>query len=151
LEGSRAEYDETHYDMRPWVISIDVIGLGAGVYDRSKELGLPVKSINVGDAAAAREDCMRLRDELWLKGREWFQEKSCSMPQDDVLIAELTAPTYTFSSTGKMVVESNADTKKHGLRSPDLADAFLLTFAWTDRRKERYRRPEPRNYSAWAA
>lgn len=59
---------------------------------------------------------MRLRDELWLKGREWFQEKGVSMPQDDALIAELTAPTYTFSSTGKMVVESKADLKKRGLR-----------------------------------
>ena len=57
------------------------------------------------------------------------------MPQDNALIVELTAPTYTFSSTGKMVVESKADMKKRGMRSPDLADAFLLTFAWTDRRK----------------
>jgi hypothetical protein len=73
------------------------------------------------------------------------------MPQDDALIAELTAPAYTFSSTGKMVVESKADMKKRGLRSPDLADAFLLTFAHGDRRKaERYRRPV-RNYSGWAA
>jgi phage terminase large subunit len=94
---------------------------------------------------------MRLRDELWLKGREWFQEKSCSMPQDNALIAELTAPTYTFSSTGKMVVESKADMKKRGMRSPDLADAFLLTFACGEKRKaERYRRPV-RNYSGWAA
>ena len=35
---------------------------------------------------------MRLRDELWFKGREWFQDKSCSMPKDDALIAELTGP-----------------------------------------------------------
>jgi phage terminase large subunit len=147
----RAEYDGTHYDMRPWAILIDVIGLGAGVYDRCKELGLPVKAINVGEAASTRENCMRLRDELWLKGREWFQEKSCSMPQDNALIAELTAPTYTFSSTGKMVVESKADMKKRGMRSPDLADAFLLTFACGEKRKaERYRRPV-RNYSGWAA
>src|SRR5215510_13505880 len=26
---------------------------------------------------------------LWFKGREWFQVKSCSMQQDDALIAEL--------------------------------------------------------------
>jgi hypothetical protein len=70
------------------------------------------------------------------------------MPQDDVLIAELTAPTYSFTSMGKMVVESKADMKK--MRLPDLADAFLLTFACGVRRKnERYRRPV-RNYSAWA-
>ena len=48
------------------------------------------------------------------------------MPKDDALIAELTAPTYTFTPTGKLVVESKADMKKRGMRSPDLADAFLL-------------------------
>src|SRR5262245_789423 len=124
---------------------------GAGVHDRCKELGLPVRAINVGEAAATRDNCMRLRDELWFKGRDWFQDRTCSMPQDEALIAELTAPTHTFSSTGKMVVESKADMKKRGLRSPDLADAFLLTFAGTDRRKVERHRPEPRNYSAWAA
>jgi hypothetical protein len=35
----KAEYDQTHYDMRPWAIFVDVVGLGAGVYDRCKELG----------------------------------------------------------------------------------------------------------------
>ena len=58
------------------------------------------------------------------KGREWFQDRVCSMPQNEALIAELTAPIYTFTSTGKMVVESKADMKKRGIRSPDLADAF---------------------------
>jgi len=93
---------------------------------------------------------MRLRDELWFKGRDWFQERLGAIPQDDALIAELTAPTYTFTSTGKMVVESKADMKKRGMRSPDLADAFFLTFACGERRKERYRRPV-RRCSAWAA
>jgi hypothetical protein len=65
-------------------------------------------------------------------------------------IAELTSPTYAFTSTGKMVVESNADMKKRGLRSPDLADAFLLTFACGERKIERYRRPLRRR-SGWAA
>ena len=39
------------------------------------------------------------------------------MPQDEALISELTSPTYSFTSTGKMVVESKADMKKRGLRS----------------------------------
>jgi hypothetical protein len=71
----KAEYDGTSYDMRPSEILIDAIGLGAGVYDRCRELGLPVRAINVAEAAATRENCMRLRDELWFKGREWFQNK----------------------------------------------------------------------------
>jgi hypothetical protein len=46
------------------------------------------------------------------KGREWFQNKLCSIPQDDALIAELTTPTYTFTSTGKMVVEANTGMRR---------------------------------------
>jgi hypothetical protein len=49
-----------------------------------------------------------------------------------------------------MVVESKADMKKRGMRSPDLADAFLLIFAGGERRKiKHYRRPV-RPCSAWA-
>jgi len=147
----KAEYDATSYDLRPSEIVIDIIGLGAGVYDRCKELRLPVRGVNVGEAAASRENCARLRDELWFKGREWFHDRGCSMPKDDALIAELTTPTYAFTSSRKMVVESKADMKKRGMRSPDLADAFLLTFARNDRRKvERYHRPVLKR-SAWAA
>jgi phage terminase large subunit len=39
------------------------------------------------------------------------------MPQDDGLIAELTSPAYSLTSTGKMVVESKADMKKRGMRT----------------------------------
>ena len=45
----------TPYDARPSEILVDVIGLGAGVYDRCRELGLPVRGVNVGEAAASRE------------------------------------------------------------------------------------------------
>ena len=110
----KAEYDATPLRHEAEGNPHRLIGLGAGVYDRCKELGLPVRAINVGEAAASRDNCARLRDELWFKGREWFQDKACSMPQDDGLIAELTAPTYAFTSTGKMVVESKADMKKRG-------------------------------------
>jgi hypothetical protein len=50
------------------------------------------------------------------------------------LIAELTAPTDTFTSAGKMVVESKADVKR-GLEITYLADTFLRTFACGERRK----------------
>jgi len=146
---TKAEYDATPYDARPSEILVDIIGLGAGVYDRCKELGLPVRGVNVGEAAASRENCARLRDELWC--REWFEERACSMPKDHALVAELTAPTYGFSSTGKMLVQCNADMNKRGMRSPDLADAFLLTFACGERRKITHHRRPVRRCSAWAA
>ena len=57
-----------------------------------------------------------------------------------------------FAGWDGIVVEGKSDMKKRGLRSPDLADAFLLTFAGHDRRRtQRYNRPTPRMELAWAA
>ena len=37
-------------------------------------------------------------------------------------------PKYSFTSTGKIKVESKDEMKKRYPRSPDVADAFCLTF-----------------------
>ena len=50
------------------------------------------------------------------------------MPADDTLESELVAPRFKFQSNGKLKVESKDELKKRGLRSPDLADALMLTF-----------------------
>lgn len=146
------EFINTHEDLQPKEILIDVIGLGSGVLDRLKELGLPARGINVGEMASTTDKCMRLRDELWWRGREWFQARDCSMPNDEMLISELTAPTYDFHSTGRVVVESKKDMKERSGKSPDAADAFLLTFAGMAHRKLPQKRIRPHHgRSSWAA
>lgn len=147
----KQEYDGTPEEMRPYLIVVDLIGVGSGVYDQCSVLGLPVRGVNVGEAAATRDNCSRLRDELWFRCREWFEEKACTMPCDEALIAELTAPTYAFTATGKAVVEAKADMKKRGLRSPDGADALLLTFSCGEAREVPRTRTADRHHSAWAA
>jgi phage terminase large subunit len=147
------EYHATHEDMRPKEILVDVIGLGAGVVDRCRELGLPVRGINVAEANATDDRCMRLRDELWFKGRDWFETKDCSIPNDPALISELVVPTYDQHSSGRNVVESKKDMKKRvpEMGSPDIADAFLLTFAGSSYRKMPNRKGAPVRRDPWAA
>ena len=53
------------------------------------------------------------------------------MPDDDALKSELVAPRFKFQSNGKLKVESKEELKRRGNRSPDLADALMLTFAST--------------------
>src|SRR5690606_1405099 len=113
----------------------DAIGMGAGVADRLNELGLPVVAVNVAEVPAVGEKFMRQRDELWWSAREWFRSMSVKIPRDDRLIGELTLPTYSFTSGGKIKAESKDELKKRTARgagdlgrSPDLADAFCLTF-----------------------
>lgn len=127
------EYRQTPIEKRPASINIDVIGLGAGVVDRLRELGLPARGINVGEASPTDpKRFMRLRDELWWSARDWFDAKDCTMPRDDGLISELVSPKYKIESSGKIKIESKDDMKKRGIKSPNKADAFCLTFAGGD-------------------
>lgn len=115
--------------VKPKAIHVDVIGIGAGVVDRLKEMNLPVVGINVAESPSVEDRYNRLRDELWFRAREWFQGRTVAMVTDDALVAELTLPSYKILSSGKIQVESKEELKKRGVTSPDLADAFCLTFA----------------------
>ncbi len=139
------EWAETAEEDRPSEILVDVIGIGAGVTDRLIELGLPARGVNVGEAPAVDARFVALRDELWWRGRDWFAGRDCAIPPDGALIADLSAPSYAFTSKGKLKIESKDALKRRGMPSPDLADAFLLTFAGgLDRHDESESRYRPR-------
>lgn len=123
------EYETTTWADRPTEILIDSIGLGAGVVDRLTELDLPVRGINVAESASMGERYGRLRDELWFLGKEWFEMRDCTIPLQEELIEDLSKPRFSFLSNGKLKVEGKDEMKRRGLNSPDLADAFCLTFA----------------------
>ena len=124
-----AEYEGLSPSTRPSEIIVDSIGVGGGVVDRLRELGAPVRGINVSEAPAMGHTYMNLRSELWFKAKGWLEDRSCKLPKDDQLLAELTAIRYSFTSSGKMKAESKDEMRKRGLKSPDLADALCLTMA----------------------
>ena len=124
-----AEYEGLSPSMRPSEILVDSIGVGGGVVDRLRELGAPVRGINVGESPAMGNTYMNLRAELWFKTKGWLEDRSCKLPDDDQLLAELTSIRYAFTPGGKMKAESKDDMRKRGLKSPDLADALCLTMA----------------------
>lgn len=123
------EYDITPVNLRPLEINVDVIGIGAGVVDRGREIGLPMRGINVSEAPSFSDGYMKLRDELWDKGKRWLSARDCKLPNDPRFL-ELTLPKYDFNSNGKMKVEGKDDMKKRTrAKSPNVADAFNLTHA----------------------
>ena len=125
----KVEYDTSPPAKRPVEIIVDSIGLGSGVLDRLRELGLPARGLNVSERPAAVGLYNNLRSELWFKAKEWLENRDVQLPKDDQLFAELAAPRYTFSSNGKIQVESKDSMKKRGLKSPDRADSFCLSLA----------------------
>lgn len=128
----KAEYDKTPEKERPTSIYIDSIGVGAGVADRLFELGLPAVGINVAENPALLTELVhRQRDELWWNAKVWLDSREVRLPNHDRLVNELTSIRKGFTSAGKIQVESKDQMKRRGLRSPDVADAFVLTFAFT--------------------
>ena len=123
------KYQENLPSDRPVEIMVDSIGLGAGVVDRLRELELPVRGINVAESPSMRGQYLNLRAELWFRMKEWLEARDCKIPKDESLFSELVSPRYSFSSTGKLKVESKQEMKKRGLPSPDRADAVILTLA----------------------
>ena len=124
-----AEYEALTHEERPVEILVDSIGLGAGVVDRLRELNLPARGINVSESPAMGGTYRNLRAELWYKAKAWFEKRDCKLPKDEQLVAELATVRYKFSSNGKTQVEGKDEIRRRGLASPDLADAFVLTFA----------------------
>lgn len=142
------QWDETKKLLRPDCIMIDSIGVGAGVADRLREAGLPVRDVNVGETASAKDKFNRLRDELWWSARKWFEANDCRLPEDsEDLINELTDVHYEYTPSRKILVESKDEVKKRlgrgkwGGKSPDLADAFILTFAAMNIRPSKWKKP----------
>lgn len=109
---------------------IDSIGWGAGVAHVLASWGLPFTAVNVAEAASESERFQRHRDELWWRGREFFAGKGCvvkASPLRSKLANELSGPTYSYLPNGRIKVESKDDLVKRGVKSPNLADALLLT------------------------
>src|SRR5210317_201874 len=118
-----------HY--HPEKIFIDIGGIGAGIYDRLKELGYSkvCVAINFGQRSDEPERFFNKRSEMWGKMAEWVKDE-VSIEDNDNLHSDLIAPNYTFDSQGRLKLESKDEIKKRYLKSPDLGDALALTFAY---------------------
>jgi hypothetical protein len=110
---------------RPKIV-VDDVGLGGGVTDRLREIGeFQIVAFNGGSKASSR-DAVNRRSELWLRAGEVMPLLDLD-PGDEELAADLLAPTFSFASDGARMVERKSDTRKRLRRSPDRADACLLT------------------------
>jgi hypothetical protein len=126
-------------------VNVDLVGLGAGVYDRLVELRRDrrirpmIAGVNVTDAGplkASADDMQahRLRDYLWLQTAAWLRDAAPIFCAEDRqacedLAGELSGVHYKFTSDGALQVEDKDGMKKRLGHSPDLGDALCLTFA----------------------
>lgn len=124
---------------KPDAIFLDMGAMGAGVYDRLVQLGVPVQGISFGGKALNETLYVNRRVEMWDGIRKWLRDGG-SLPgkgrEAQDLEEDLTSPEYYYDSRGRMYLESKDDMKARGLNSPDDGDALALTFAAPVQKKQ---------------
>ncbi len=117
---------------QPDAVFIDDGGVGGGVVDRLRQLGFWIaQGVNFGaksDAPRTGEKAGNKRGEMWLTARAWLE--GGALPRDDLLAGELCAPMFSYNAQNALLLERKRDMKRRGIPSPDVADAFALTFAY---------------------
>jgi hypothetical protein len=117
----QAQREETAY--------IDVIGLGAGVYDRLRQQQYRVYPHNSSERAYDNERFHNRRAEVYWMAREMADRGELDLPgdgEDDDLIAQLGSIKWKVTAGGRILLESKEDMKARGLPSPDRADAAIM-------------------------
>lgn len=117
---------------------VDVIGIGSGVVDRLREMGVAVNAFNAANKSFSYDSTgvfafSNLRAEAWWGMRELLDPSKGSvvcLPPDDELVADLTCPKWKVSpgNPGRIVIESKDEIRKRLGRSTDRADAVIQAF-----------------------
>lgn len=118
---------------------VDVIGIGAGVLDRLREMGCKAEGFNASAATSRRDvtgelGMANVRSAAWWSLREQLDPSASPdlcLPDDDMLLGDLTAPGWKVLSGGKIQVESKDDIRKRIGRSTDDGDAVVQA-CWSD-------------------
>lgn len=109
-------------------IAIDVIGVGAGIVDRLREMEKDVIAVNASEKSIDPEHYVNLRAEMWDSVARQFSDGLVTLGMkgklDERLQHELSIPHYKFKN-GKMQVEEKDEIKKRLGCSPDRADAYI--------------------------
>jgi hypothetical protein len=112
---------------------IDILSMGAGVYDRLREFKEFASRV-IPFVASAKSDMkdhtgelgfINLRAAAWWNMREILQRDEYDLPPDDKLIGDLTTPKWRLMSGGKIRIEEKEEIKKRLNRSTDDGDAVV--------------------------
>jgi hypothetical protein len=110
-------------------VFIDGIGVGAGVVDRLKQLGYSnIFDVNSASRAHEEKRYTNKRAEMYARLKEWIKS-GATLPDLPRLYQELTSIDYFFDRNNRLQIQSKDEMKGQGLGSPDIADAYALTFA----------------------
>lgn len=114
-------------------IIIELDGPGVSAYDnlKSSKYGNIVIGVHTGARLSDGKNYNR-KAKMWRAARDYLSSPPVSLPRDPELLSQLSAVKYKYKD-GALLMQSKVEYKKDsGGRSPDRADAFVLTFADID-------------------
>jgi len=112
-------------------IFVDQVGVGKGAYDRLKEMKNRVVGVSGASSPSDKSRFLNLRAEIYWRAREWILHGGKLEKDDDWY--QLTRIKYKVAdSSGTIKIMSKQEMLREGVDSPDVADAFAMTFARTD-------------------
>lgn len=128
------------FQIAPENVSVDAIGVGAGVVDILVDDGYDVNGVSVSESAMSQDEVTFLnkRVELWYTIKEALQNQELNLliPEDEELtqelVGELATPKYKITRKGQYQLESKDDMKRRGISSPNIADALSLSYYIAD-------------------
>jgi hypothetical protein len=115
----------------PAAVFVDGTGIGAGVFDRLKELGhKKIHLVNFGGKPHLGDRFANKRAEMWDDMAKWLSDGGgADIPDRDEWQASLCAPGYAFDSSSRLQMEAKDKIRARIGFSPDVGDALALTFA----------------------
>lgn len=136
-----AIYDQINGGYGPEAMFVDATGgYGVGVVDRVRQLGRQCIEVYF-NGKATDPRYFNKRSEMAFLLKDWIEDGG-ALPVDPYLAEELAAMTYRFNGDKFRLCEKD-DIKDEIGRSPDRADAVMLTFAYPVQPRINQRRPTP--------
>lgn len=130
-------------ELTPARVNIDAGNIGAAIVTNLKSAGPAyvnvVRGVNFGGTSEHKLAKPKVpgpgnrRAEMWSRLNTWLgSEEGAALPDEDALQTDLAAPRLKPKLNNDFLLESKVEMRKRGVKSPDLADAVALTFAFNE-------------------
>lgn len=114
------------YNLQPENCFVDDIGIGRGVSDRLKEKGLRVTAVSVGLPAMNNKMYGNIKAENYWGIKQWLDAGGKLSDSDNW--KQLSWIKYKVNTDKVIMIQPKEDLKKITGKSPDYAEALMLTF-----------------------
>jgi hypothetical protein len=138
VSGEKAAEICTNYNVD--VLLVDGTGYGSSVAPQISKLIKGTRCVSVKVAGKPSPmittelgEFFQIRDQMWWACREWLRTQQAMLPPEPMLLEELMTPTYRIDDRGKLHLMAKDDMREKLKRSPNYADALVLTFIPADR------------------